>query len=277
MISARYIVDGQLTVLTPLSLGRGQEEEAWPDSAATLEPNATPRLEKDNSVPAPIAAIEMDHRGLPFLPGTAIKGLLRSRAATALDNCYEDKIEALLGGLPLKGRDAANVSADVAIGGMAEFHNALLPTGHIAAARPAIRGRTALHEGSRTAEDGQLQHDRIVAPATVFPVTIVLTGATDPDVALLLALMALIDGSGAASAMGAGTSQGDGRVKWTLGTVRRFGQAEAERWIIGGPGVRWQDLATPVLISPTVFAPNIDLRIEMHFTLQIEGPFLVAA
>lgn len=277
MIPARYIVEGFLKVLTPLAIRLGHEGTDFPAMAPEVEPNAPPQLEGANAGPAPIAAIELDHRGLPFLPATAIKGLLRSHAASALDDQYAEMIQRLLGDLPRKGADAANPLADAATGGIVDFRHAFLPPGCQPQARPAIRGRTALHEGSRTAEEGQLRHDRIVAPGTEFPVTILLTRATAQDVATLLALLALIGGADAASALGAGAAQGDGRVAWTLVSVRQFGPAEAVAWVNAPAGTGWQDHATEISLAPALLTTRSDLRIDLQLALQIEGHFLVGA
>lgn len=275
MTAARWILYGSIKVLSPMAIRTGAEEDRWPDHNHQAEPNPNPKPILASEQAVPIAAIELDHQLQPFIPATAIKGLLRGMAADLGDVALTGALIRLLGDLPRE--DPADPTAKVATGGVAEFHNAhaktLVPVG---THRPAIRGRTALHEGSRTAEAGQLRHDRIVAPDTLFSVTILLDRAQEADVQLLLALLGLINGESAASALGAGAAQGDGRVQWVPGAARVFGSAEALVWMGKPVGTDWTDCAITTNILPLQIANPQTRRIRLPFTLQIAGHFLVS-
>ncbi len=80
MTAERFIIHGSFTVVTPLAIRLGRDEGQWPNGASAIEPNVQPEREGANAGPAPIAAIELAHRGLPFLSastpvGNAMPGL----------------------------------------------------------------------------------------------------------------------------------------------------------------------------------------------------------
>lgn len=278
MSSTRWIVCGTLKVLSPLSIRTGDEEDDWP-AELSLEPNAIPPSDRVGA--APVAAIELDYRHRPFLPGSAIKGLLRAIASSSLGLADLDRVTRLLGHLPQPGLARDDASAKVATGGLAVFGNAFRsePSSGTPASseRPAARGRTALHEGSRTAEDGQLRHDRFVAPETSFEVSILLVGACEADVALLLGLLRKIDGADQQSALGSGTTQGDGRIAWALRSVRRFGAAEVVAWLEAAHDKAWTDFAIEAQVAPEPVWHSAIESLELPLTIQIDGHFLVSA
>lgn len=280
MTTARWIVSGKLEVLTPLSIRTGYQEQEPPAPVdgplSGIEPNA-PANAVPQGVASPIIGIELDDKQRPYVPATAIKGLLRNRAAASLPEEDMAILRALLGDQPAAGRDKNDAAAKVAKGGFAEFRNAFIADDPNSGYRPTLRGRTALHEGSLTAEGGQLRQERAVAPGTTFAVEIVVCRADEAQVALLLGLLTLIDGLDASSALGAGTSQGDGRVKWSKGDIRRFGTAEAKAWQFAAAEKTWQDFARPAPIAPREIRPQPDRRVTLAFTLPIEGHFLVGA
>lgn len=276
MTPQRWIIDGSLEVVTPLAIRTGASDEFIQGQLPTLEPNFLPDLAGGESVP--VSGIELDHEMRPFVPATAIKGLVRSIVALGLvDARYDGILLNLLGDLPRAKRSVVDPLAQVALGGLAEFRNAHLPPTTAYDARPALRGRTAIHEGSRTAEDGQLRHDRIVAPGTQFDMSVLACGATEAEVAVLLALLNQIDGQGADSALGAGTTQGDGRVRWQFVRLRRFGQDEARAWMALDADRTWQSCAAEVTVPPDSLVLMPATRVNLPLALQIEGPFLVAA
>ncbi|NTT85946.1 RAMP superfamily CRISPR-associated protein [Tabrizicola fusiformis] len=280
MTPQRWIIKGKLKVISPLSIRTGFDETDPPApqkrEAASVEPNAPPDALPEGQF-APVVGIEMDHEGRPYVPATALKGLLRARAAASLSVTEKEALFRLLGDQPEPGRDTNDTAASIGFGGHAEFRNSMLNHDPNNGYRPAIRGRTALHEGSLTAEDGQLRQDRIVAPGATFSVKVVFCRATEAEVALFLGLLALIDGNDASSALGSGTSQGDGRVEWLADDIWRFGQAEAKEWQFRGANKTWEDFATKAKVVPVKVTRLPDQRVTLLFTLAIEGHFLVGA
>lgn len=276
MTKNRFIVKGYLEALSPVALRTGNEEDVA-RHAASGEPNAEPVLE-DGGAPAPVAAIELDHRGYPFLPGSSLKGLLRSLLALSSGAADAKRAVRLFGDLPKEGRDPKDPLAKVTQGGVAEFRNSPVadPDRNW---RPAIRGRTALHEGTRTAEDGQLRHDRMVAPGTRFAVTIVLDRAEEDDVRYLLGLLALLDGQTAASSVGAGTTQGDGRVVWMPDPkpVLQFGSEQAARWLASTTPAPWSDFAVAADFKPSAMGYVAIKRATLDLKIEMAGHFLVGA
>lgn len=275
----RWIIKGRFVTCSPLAIRTGAEEIPAETKAADWqarpgEANTPPLAARDTI--APVQAIETDCDGRPFIPATAIKGLLRSLAARRIGvPDLEKAARSLFGDMPRKKEGSSAMQPD---GGSVMFPNAWLvddPTNRPA----AIRGRTAIHRGTRTARDGYLRHDRAVAPDTEFEAEFVLDGADEAAVALLLALLALVKGKSSGSALGSGSGQGDGRVEWVLdaGGVRCFGEAEMAAWLALPAGTSWKDAAKPtnvkkVDLGPIDRAPRVVFPLQLH----VDGHFLVS-
>ena len=273
MTATRWLILGKLRVLSPIAIRTGSEEGEWPMDASGREPNEIdPRAL--GGLP-PIRGIELDHRWQPFVPGTALKGLVRAYAAQVMDPASLQLVRALLGDLPAPTGPTDTTQSPT--GGVAEFLNAFLPQNAWGDERPAIRGRTALHEGTRTAEDRQLQHDRLVPPETCFAVRILLSRADEAQVSLLLGLLAGLDGTGQHSALGSGTTQGDGLIRWEPSETLRFGPAEVATWLASAPGKDWSDCAAPVTITPRALGLPATALIDIPLAIQVVGNFLVSA
>jgi CRISPR/Cas system CSM-associated protein Csm3 (group 7 of RAMP superfamily) len=274
----RWIIKGSFVTCSPLSIRTGTEEIPAEKSAVAWQARVgeanTPPLADDKI--APIQAIETDCDGMPFIPATAIKGLLRSLAARRTGKTgLVGKIKALFGNMP-HGKEGS--SALQPTGGSVTFPNAWLAD-HAAAKPAAIRGRTAIHRGTRTARDGFLRHDRAVPADTAFSAEFVLDKADEASVALLLALLALVDGQNRYSAAGSGSGQGDGRIKWVPDSVavRRFGSAQMAVWLARAPGTSWKLDAAPAMVAPVDLgtidhAPRAAFPLRLH----VDGHFLVS-
>ena len=74
MTPQRWIIDGSLEVVTPLAIRTGASDEFIQGQLPTLEPNFLPDLAGGETVP--VSGIELDHEMRPFVPATAIKGLV---------------------------------------------------------------------------------------------------------------------------------------------------------------------------------------------------------
>lgn len=225
---------------------------------------------------APLQAIELDSLGRPFIPATSIKGLIRNIAASTLPAGAEKSVDRLLGDI---ARERRLGGGSQAVGAIAEIRNAW-QSGEIDPAkssRPAIRGRTKLHRGSRTAEDGYLRHDRAVAPGARFDLEIILDRAELPDVTLLAALLERIDGSSSSSALGSGKTQGDGRIRFEGLAIGKVGAEELTRWLKAPENADWQDFASDVVVdtSSVKCLTSVERR-TFPMSIQIAGSFLVS-
>ena len=259
----RWIIKGFFKTLSPLSIGTGLEEGLSKEGKPTIQ------------------GIELDCDNNPFIPGTAVKGMLRALAATTIDDGsrFECAAKRLLGNLP---NSNAQAPAEISRGGILTCRNAWIAD-QDKQTEPAIRGRTAIHRGTRTALDAHLRHDRAVPEGTTFEVEFVLDKASEEEALLLVALLRMIDGSGVHSALGSGTGQGDGLVVWQepAETIKRFGAAQMAEWLkadkpwkectesfpdkdedlsaIGGP------------VTPG-FAHTLKIHIDGHFLVSQQNP-----
>jgi CRISPR/Cas system CSM-associated protein Csm3 (group 7 of RAMP superfamily) len=274
----RWIVRGDFVVVSPLSVHTGGPEEAWPTEHPTTEINdPVPYDEKQSATAPPILGIELDVNGFPLLPSSAVKGLLRGLASVASQSSggdLSDRIRFLFGELPTEIGEGDQKSPT---GGLIEFRTARMFDTKSVKTRPALRGKTELFEGTRTADDGQLRHDRVVAPGTRFRAEFVLTRATQEDVALLLGMLALMDGSSSQSALGSSVSQGDGRIRWDQPEVFVFGKDEARAWLNKPVGETWENAAKEIEVEAITLTADDGVVVDIPLTIEIDGHFLVSA
>jgi CRISPR/Cas system CSM-associated protein Csm3 (group 7 of RAMP superfamily) len=237
----RWHVTGTITTLAPLSIRTGEEEERQGHEGA-------------------IQGIEKDHEGKPFIPGSALKGLIRRTAA--MRECDADVTKALLGDMP---RDLADNGIMIATGGAAEFRNSFAPNW---SGKIPHRGRTAIDRGSGTADDGMLRTEEFVPPDTRFNLDILIDRADEAAVALLIGLLSAIDGTDPSSSLGSG----DGRVKIEGLSVKHWGKDEVQKWLKDGGDWRcFGKVKQFTAVAPALLGQSRSFPI----TLQIAGHFLV--
>jgi CRISPR/Cas system CSM-associated protein Csm3 (group 7 of RAMP superfamily) len=272
----RWIICGEFVVVSPLALHTGNQEDFSHAAAPVDEINDLVPVGKENPAEiSPVQGIELDERGFPVLPGTAIKGLLRGLASEISEVEISERIGVLFGEIPVSIGEGKRESP---VGGMIEFRSARLSdSATIPTHRPAIRGKTELFEGTRTADDGQLRHDRIIAPDTRFRAKFVLTRAERADVELLLGLLALVDGTSSRSAIGSSTSQGDGRVRWDGQHVSCLGQDQAKKWLEAPTSNTWESHAKVVEVDPIRVTVDDGLFLDIPLKIDLVGHFLVSA
>lgn len=197
---------GRLTVLSPLHLGNGQRG---------AREGLTVRTEQGKDEPVALNEIQRDGRGLPYLPGTSLKGALRARLTDALgkelfgrvnDNAREDGVMGRLwiyGAIHQITGPAAGLPHHGVAGGEDSF----------------VAARTRIDRASGTADDHKLFHAEMVPPGTIFAFHARwLTNATGAELNAELAdvataLAPLTDADGVA--LGCGGRQGQGRVHLT--------------------------------------------------------------
>ncbi|KQB14191.1 hypothetical protein H9N28_16390 [Rhodobacter capsulatus] len=268
----RWIIRGVFEALSPIAIHTGSDEDEWPEGVCPTEINHLSQIASEQTRIIPVQGIELDATGRPFLPATAIKGLLRAKASQCCDLDL-DQTTRLFGDAP---QEDASQSAKVPKGGMIEFRNAWASaSGRVM--RPAARGKTEIAEGTRTADDGQLRHDRVVAKGVCFDVDLVLTRANRSDVETVLSLLAQVNGASSESAIGSSTSQGDGRIKWIKEQVLCFDRVQAQEWLKAGAEKPWADYATEVDVAAIPLTFQSRLLLEISLEIHIEGHFLVAA
>lgn len=197
MYSRRIRIDGMLKVLSPFHPGSGDFAE---DEALDV---------KKEDVKPRIALLARDDKKMPYLAGTAIKGILRRRAGRDRD------IESLFGTIKnSQGEDTGSMGRLIVYGSsMAQ------PGDTGALPRPGKRddgiyvaARTKVDGATGAADEGKLFYQEMLAPGATFPLRLLyLPPDGCPDLPPLLArLLKALQGG---LAFGKGQADGQGRLK----------------------------------------------------------------
>lgn len=243
----RYRIDGTLETCSPLHVGDGDV-----------------RKDKERE----IATVCRDSNGKPIIPGTGLRGFLRS----CFEAYYEVKSDETI---QLFGHQEGRPQGDTAsaLGGLLSVWDA-----------PAIGGvsleqsaHVVINRRTRTsaAEDGLLYECDIVPDGTKLPVTLLVEGIPerldDPSlVAKLLGVLEAIPESG--ECLGAGGAAGWGKVKWSLSSVKELTVDAIQNWAKAGGLL--VDYLAPTTVDPIrPGQPSRWLRVGVE--LQFEERFLV--
>lgn len=256
----RWVVKASLTNLAPLAIRTG---EARPRAQPADQPNA--------DAPS-IAEVAVDHLGHPYIPATAIKGMLRAIAANRLSETDQSSVYLLFGDLARKGRnnEALDGESAQAIGGAAEIRDAYLTVGN---ATIFELGQTRIDRKRLTAENALLRNGQFVAPGTRFDLEIVVDRASAEDVQLLAQLLASVDGAAAEARLGGG---GGSPVRLDGGIIAHWDKGHIASWLKSNVP-RWQDSEHEA--CPVDWFEPLDPRdslIRIAVELPITGHFLVS-
>lgn len=222
MSEVHYDITAELEVVTPLHVGSGR----------TRPVARVKGKEGQGSNDAPrVAAIQLDHAGLPYLPASTQKGILLDLARRRYG--AGDRVEALFG--QVKDDGTGRIGAVLFRGSSMDAKRAPstadLPyaqdagVAYDAGGLPAgvfVAGRTRIDRASGTVDDGKLFFQEMVAPGAVFPLRLVLTArrAQDEGRDLLADLLGLLDGLTAEpAAFGKGSGQALGALRVVAGSL----------------------------------------------------------
>lgn len=219
----RWRIEGTLTTRTPLHVGSGEVVER----AGVEHPDTGEKVE--------INAVAADSRGLPYLPATAVRGVVRRWLERA--PAPEAVLRELFGSTDLGGR--------------AVFEDGFVKTGPEPEHPPphwdpesliGVAARVAIDRRTRAASPERLFHDAFVPPGVGFRVA-VNGELSEEEAAWLLAALGAF-GEPRGPALGSGTADGWGRLDWTPGTIRRLDAAGVGSWLrTGAPGAGWAILS----------------------------------
>ena len=219
----RYWLRGTLTVRTPLHIGCGSQIPDW-------RPDVTDEADRF------VAAAVKDHRGLPYIPASAVKGVLgaalRAEAAAMADP--EEQVRARETVATLLGEPADE--SDGGSGGLALFDDAILD---IHSLDPEVVGSVPHGDRARglgiwtgvridrqtgTAKAGVLYAREVVPPGARFDITLTIPWTTDRSLAQSLAASLQTFNrrcsTGRLTRLGAKTGSDFGAVDWSLSEVR---------------------------------------------------------
>lgn len=263
-------ITGQITLLTPLSIGSGR------DLPITI-------TEKDEAGhDRHVVGVMRDHQKQPYLPGSGLKGAL---LALARRNGLDDAVRKALFGDDAPAADNKARTRP----GRVEFTDAwvvadTLPAeselpnweaeDHPHTANLPHVGRDRVHA---TAKEQILFLEQVVPPGVAFRFECTARALNENAIAALLGLLALAGDPAGPFRLGGGKAADQGRIAWRLDEVRRLDSA-APLWQAlsnDQPADLWRDpISTRVNLSPRPLAVPIGLNLE-GLTLRFHTPFLV--
>lgn len=197
--TARWFITGILRLTSPLHLGTGVRKKLGEDDAGEQ------------------ALVARDIDDIPYIPGSSLKGVLRSWHRRRCPDGEETEIMQRLFGTGSSGKQAGDGT-----GGILAVQDAFCSSapeesglpGFNADRQAAAYTRIALDRATGTVRPGFLAKAEILPVDTEFRVLLELDPATEEDVAMTLAMLRSFDGTDQAPALGALTGSGNGRAIW---------------------------------------------------------------
>ncbi|MFO0869067.1 MAG: TIGR03986 family CRISPR-associated RAMP protein [Pirellulales bacterium] len=262
----RWRISGTFTTTSPLHIGSGE--------MVTFD---HPSLKDGDDQPNDIQAVVRDYRGLPCIPGSALKGVLRSWAEQRLPT-HQCALARIFG-----ERDVASASAE---SGWAEFC-----TAHVQSPSPekrlelsrcvpywndhaftGILSHVSIQRDTGAAAPEKLFFEEYVPEGISFAVEIHVARLNRSDIELLLAI--LEQGSQHPTHplhFGGNGADGWGRMNWHLETVQTCVLPEIRTDQVGFDYCihPCHDLQLPSL------TPQLPAFVTLQLQLDLQGPFLV--
>ncbi len=213
----RWLVEGTLTTLGPMHIGTGDWIE--PEGGWDVPKDNWLRTDKPSEKEpkfAKVSGLMRDDWGRPYIPGSTLKGCVRSW----LESKLTDRNEAVRRsfGYQVQGTKEG-------VGGRWEFMDARMPEGKTV--KPRIAAQTAIDRVTRTADDRKLFHCEVTPAGTEFAVRIAGQNLEDEDMAVLLAALDEFKDEGGAITVGGGGADGWGRMKWVRTGLRKLRRERA--------------------------------------------------
>lgn len=218
----RWLIRGELVTLSKLHLGDG--------GFVTREGLVAPSREDPlRNEPVEVASVATDATGRPYLPGSTLKGALRSWLARRTGD--QSLIEELLG--------SKIVAEENAQGSRTEFWDSPaveLPAGEAlpywcAQRLTGVEASVAIDRRTRTAAHEKLFHREFVPAGTSFEVTVACRGCYPEGLEEILVALAGFDFEEDPVTLGSSEGDGWGRFSWCLKEIRRLDRSGARRWL----------------------------------------------
>ena len=141
----RWLVTATLVTASPLLIRTGE-----------LEPRETTGEEEEAGS---VNLVERDAHGLPYIPGTSLKGAIRAWLVTRVGLARAAAIEKLFGREP---RDVDDADGQQGQGGRLEFHDAFMAEGEEPTHWIKESGSTAIDPATGAAERRKLRYTELV-------------------------------------------------------------------------------------------------------------------
>lgn len=276
----RWEIIGTLTTVTWLHVGSG---ETAPRSRLLLNNRGAANRNAEDPL---IKLVIKDHAENPCIPGTSLKGILRSAASSVLEDAPIQR---------LFGCPATEDNGNSGCGGHLTFFSAeFIRPGNPAVTPPfwnprkgtGIIENVAIDRRTGTAATGKLYFAEAIAPGAEFRLRFTGQNLAERDVALLLLLLNEFNHLGTPIRLGADASNSWGRCQFKLESVRRFERKDLAAWIKDPGGKTGWRVVEKLPVDPQLVRriPNLakpaspgatSQKLVLRLALDFEGPFLV--
>lgn len=214
----RVIISGRLICRTPLSIGAGAGAGVMPvpESADIEEPANHADIEE----PANRLAVCKGLGGVPYLPGSSLRGLLR---ALLLEDGATGLHRRVFGAARGSDRDSQ--------AGLLRVYDAFLAGAKI---EPDERPRNAIEPVTGTTRDHALYSLEQIPAGAEFDCRFELERCDRATVAAVLGLLKRLDGKLPESRLGRGAGKSEGRVEWQQASdqsIKVLTPAELAKWL----------------------------------------------
>jgi CRISPR/Cas system CSM-associated protein Csm3 (group 7 of RAMP superfamily) len=220
----RWRIEGTLRTLSSLHIGSGLN---------TTHPDIT--VSSDNGDrSAQIAAVVLDHRQLPYIPASTLKGVIRAW----LEQHQDETLKTLI----------AEVFGSQEKGSKVDFHDAVLcrkpqpkcsPPYWREERQTAIDVSVRIDRRTRTAQDKKLFYQEFVPADVEFKITLTGQNLNDDEIALLLAGLNAFNSTDQALSLGGDTRSGYGRMSWKPERISRLTKAGLQNWLAKSDRTMW--------------------------------------
>lgn len=267
----RWMIRGILTNRTNMHIGVGDVV-------------TRPALLGDEQKPVLIQAVATDVSGRAYIPGSAIKGNLRSWLER--NAIPSDIMEKLFGSRDQKKDDAQGGAVEFWDARAVKFDDiALLPPHWDAERLTGVVASVAINRQTGAAADNKLFHQEYVPPGIGFETTITGQNLEDGDIGLLLHALEKGSVGDEPILLGSASANCWGSYSWQLSEIRFIDKKGVERWLNSGTGTtgynalealpkeRLDELAGLARGYATTVAGKC--RLVLGVTLYFESLFLV--
>jgi CRISPR/Cas system CSM-associated protein Csm3 (group 7 of RAMP superfamily) len=271
MTLRRYQINGSLTLTSALHLGSGKAE-------------SHEKLKVDNEKIL-VSAVAKDASGKAYLPGSSLKGSIRSWLRRYLninfDNVFGNSKQ---DGIEHEGRAAGKVAfTDSFVSSLPTFNvQSPAPVHWNVQSATAVEVAVSIDPVTRTARDKFLRHFEYVPAGTVFSVSLEANQLAESDLSTLVVGLMAFNEESQPLALGAFTKDGWGRATWQLERIKVITEDGIRSWLRQPQVTHYRTLyanyqnqqkvidEAKVLLT-TKRKPILTVDLELNF----DSPFLV--
>jgi CRISPR-associated protein (TIGR03986 family) len=270
----RWRIAGTFMTRTPLHIGSGQATK-----------NRIERNDEKTDQRCEVQEVVLDCNNRPCIPGTAIKGVLRSWAESCVLNAVCGQSGVLDADVLIKKLFGdPDVKSKTAESGRAEFLTAFIvdPTPPISNVpywcndrSTGVLSHVCIDRATGAAAAEKLFFEEYVPVGVSFKVEIIASGVSETEVGFLLAILA--EGAHHLThpyQFGANGADGWGRVGWTEPQVGRI-KKSAITLDSMLKSIRHEYVEVEPPIEPATLTPKPIAHVALDLTLTFKGPFLV--